>query len=60
MEFLYVFFAVGFIITTVFVGFELFEGFWALDACNGDDSEWIAPLAVFSLLAYLGLLVYFG
>ena len=60
MEFLYVFFAVGFIITTVFVGFELFEGFWSLNAYDGDDSEWIAPLAVFSLLAYLGLLVYFG
>ena len=60
MELLYVFFAVAFIVTTAFVGFELLEGFWSLSTWNGDDEEWLAPLAVFSLLAYLGLLVYFG
>jgi hypothetical protein len=60
VEFFYVFFAMGFIVTIAFVGFELLEGFWSLGAYDGDDSEWIAPLAIFSLLAYLGLLVYFG
>ena len=60
MELVYVFFAVGSVITIAFVGFELLEGLWSLTAFDGDDEEWMAPLAVFSLLAYLGALVYFG
>ena len=60
MEIIFVFFVVGIVITVAFVGFELLEGFWSLNAFDGDDEEWIAPLAVFSLLAYLMAILYFG
>ena len=60
MEIIFVFFAIGIVLTVAFVGFELLEGLWSLNAFDGDDEEWIAPLAVFSLLAYLGAILYFS
>ena len=42
------------------VVFELFEGVWSLDMLDGDDEEWIAPLAMLSLLIFLAALSYFG
>jgi len=50
----------GLVLVILFVGFELLEGLWSLTAFDGDDEEWIAPLAVFSLLAYVAGLSYFG
>lgn len=60
MEFLYVGFGIGFILVIAFVGFELLEGLWSLAAFDGDDEEWMAPLAVLSLLAFMVGLSYFG
>jgi hypothetical protein len=60
VELIYVIFGVGFIVTTAFVGFELLEGFWSLKTWDGTDEEWMAPLAVFSLLAFMAGLSYFG
>jgi hypothetical protein len=55
-----VIFVVGIIVVIAFVGFELLEGIWSLVAFDGDDEEWIAPLAIFSLLAFVAGLSYFG
>lgn len=41
-------------------GYELFEGIFASGAFNGDDEEIFAPIAVFSLLAFVAGLSYFG
>jgi hypothetical protein len=60
VELVYVFFAVGSVVTIAFIGFELLEGLWSLTAFDGDDEEWMAPLAVFSLLAFMAGLSYFG
>tara|TARA_R110000803_G_scaffold186854_2_gene249250 strand:- start:188 stop:376 length:189 start_codon:yes stop_codon:yes gene_type:complete len=53
-------FIIGIIIIVAFVGFELLEGVWALNAFDGGDEEWMAPLAIFSLLVFLAGLSYFG
>jgi len=55
-----VIFVIGIIVVIAFVGFELLEGIWSLVAFDGDDEEWIAPLAIFSLLAFVAGLSYFG
>ena len=60
MEMLYVLFGMGLVLVILFVGFELLEGLWSLAAFDGDDEEWIAPLAVISLLLYMAGLSYFG
>ena len=56
----YVFFGMALVLVILFVGFELLEGLWSLAAFDGDDEEWIAPLAVFALLAFMAGLSYFG
>lgn len=60
MELIYVIFGVGFVVTTAFIGFELLEGLSSIEAWDGTDEEWMAPLAVFSLLAFMAGLSYFG
>ena len=57
---LYVLFGMGLVLVILFVGFELLEGLWSLTAFDGDDEEWIAPLAVISLFLYMAGLSYFG
>jgi len=51
---------IGMCIVVVFTGYELFEGIFASGAFNGDDEEIFAPIAVFSLLAFVAGLSYFG
>ncbi len=60
VEIFYVLFGMGLVLVILFIGFELLEGLWSLTAFDGDDEEWIAPLAVFSLLAFMAGLSYFG
>ena len=60
MEVFYVLFGMGLTVTLLFVGFELLEGLWSLSAFDGDDEEWIAPLAVLSLFAFVAGLSYCG
>ena len=60
MEIFYVLFGMGLVLVILFVGFELLEGLWSLAAFDGDDEEWMAPLAVLSLLAFMVGLSYFG
>jgi hypothetical protein len=54
------FIIIGVCIVVVFTGYELFEGIFASGAFNGDDEEIFAPIAVFSLLAFVAGLSYFG
>ena len=61
MEVLIIVFAIiGAVLVLGLVVFELFEGVWSLDMLDGDDEEWIAPLAMLSLLIFLAALSYFG
>ena len=55
-----VFAIIGAVLVLGLVVFELFEGVWSLDMLDGDDEEWIAPLAMLSLLIFLAALSYFG
>lgn len=54
------FIIIGMCIVVVFTGYVLFEGIFASGAFNGDDEEIFAPIAVFSLLAFVAGLSYFG
>ena len=56
MEFLII--GVGIIIALA--GYELFEGIFASGVFHGDDEEIFSPIAIFSLLAFLAGLSYFG
>ena len=58
MELGFIFIAAGVIIALA--GYELLEGIFASGAFDGDDEEIFAPLALFSLLAFLAGLSYFG
>ena len=58
MELGFVFIAVGLIVG--FAGYELLEGIFASGAFDGDDEEIFAPIALFSLLAFVAGLSYFG
>ena len=52
--------AIGGMVVLGLVAWELFEGIWSLDMLDGDDEEWIAPIAMLSLLAWIAGLSYFG
>ena len=39
---------------------ELIEGIVSLFSVNGDDEEWLAPLAIISLILFVLSLVYLG
>lgn len=41
-------------------GVELIEGIFASGVFDGDDEEIFSPIAVFSLLAFLAGISYFG
>ena len=41
-------------------GYELLEGIFASGTFNGDDEEIFSPIAIFSLLAFVAGLSYFG
>ena len=56
----YVVFGVIAIIVGGVAGYELIEGVVAGIKLDGDDEEIFAPLAIFSLLAFLAGLSYFG
>ena len=56
----YVVFGVIAIIVGGVAGYELIEGIVAGIKLDGDDEEIFAPLAIFSLLAFLAGLSYFG
>ena len=56
----YVVFGVIAIIVGGVAGYELIEGVIAGIKLDGDDEEIFAPLAIFSLLAFLAGLSYFG
>ncbi len=58
MELGFVFIAAGVIVALA--GYELIEGIFASGAFDGDDEEIFAPIALFSLLAFLAGLSYFG
>jgi len=51
---------IGGVLVLGLVAWELFEGIWSLDMFNGDDEEWIAPLAMLSLIVWVAGLSYFG
>ena len=56
----YVVFVIIAIIVGGVAGYELIEGVIAGIKLDGDDEEIFAPLAIFSLLAFLAGLSYFG
>ena len=56
MEFVFI---VGGIIVAL-AGYELLEGIFASGVFNGDDEEIFSPIAIFSLLAFIAGLSYFG
>ncbi len=56
----YVVFGIIAIIVGGVAGYELIEGVIAGIKLDGDDEEIFAPLAIFSLLAFLAGLSYFG
>ena len=56
----YVVFGVIAIVVGGVAGYELIEGIVAGIKLDGDDEEIFAPLAIFSLLAFLAGLSYFG
>ena len=41
-------------------GLELIDGMVSLFSVNGDDEEWLAPLAMISLIIFVLTLVYLG
>ena len=41
-------------------GYELIEGIFASGVFNSDDEEIFSPIAIFSLLAFVAGLSYFG
>jgi hypothetical protein len=56
---------VGFFIAIMIVllgvfGLELIDGMVSLFSVDGDDEEWLAPLAMISLIVFVLALVYFG
>ncbi len=57
MEFIFI---GGGMLVLALVVYELIEGIYASGVWNGDDEEIFAPLALFSLLAFIAGLSYFG
>jgi len=56
---------VGFFIAIMIVllgvfGLELIDGMVSLFSVDGDDEEWLAPLAMISLIVFVLVLVYLG
>jgi len=56
---------VGFIIAIfiILVGvftLELIDGMFSLFSVHGDDEEWLAPMAMISLIIFTLILVYLG
>ena len=56
----YIVFGIIVIVVGGLAGYELIEGIVAGIKLDGDDEEIFAPIAIFSLLAFLAGLSYFG
>ena len=41
-------------------GLEVIDGLVSLFSVDGDDEEWLAPLAMISLIVFVLVLVYLG
>ena len=53
------FIAIMIVLLGVF-GLELIDGMVSLFSVDGDDEEWLAPLAMISLIVFVLVLVYLG
>ena len=53
------FIAIMIVLLGVF-GLELIDGMVSLFSVDGDDEEWLAPLAMSSLIVFVLVLVYLG